>query len=82
MLQIGNTFFYLTLDDSGYVETCFRFVISERKELVDLGFLKEDDQFKDFPADDWAGLDENEDAPVWGDNWDDDRVENNFSNQL
>jgi len=31
---------------------------------------------------DWAGLDEDEDAHVWEDNWDDDNVEDDFSNQL
>ncbi|KAK2096293.1 26S proteasome complex subunit [Saguinus oedipus] len=30
----------------------------------------------------WAGLDEDEDAHVWEDNWDDDNVEDDFSNQL
>uniref|UniRef100_A0A5F5PRL6 26S proteasome complex subunit SEM1 n=1 Tax=Equus caballus TaxID=9796 RepID=A0A5F5PRL6_HORSE len=34
------------------------------------------------PALDWAGLDEDEDAHVWEDNWDDDNVEDDFSNQL
>ncbi|CAK7289555.1 26S proteasome complex subunit SEM1 [Vulpes lagopus] len=40
------------------------------------------DEFKEFPAEDWAGLDEDEDAHVWEDNWDDDNVEDDFSNQL
>lgn len=31
---------------------------------------------------DWTGLDEDEDAHVWEDNWDDDNVEDDFSNQL
>uniref|UniRef100_A0A8C0IIB1 26S proteasome complex subunit SEM1 n=1 Tax=Bubo bubo TaxID=30461 RepID=A0A8C0IIB1_BUBBB len=30
---------------------------------------------------DWTGLDEDEDAHVWEDNWDDDNVEDDFSNQ-
>ncbi|XP_009463503.1 PREDICTED: 26S proteasome complex subunit DSS1 [Nipponia nippon] len=30
----------------------------------------------------WTGLDEDEDAHVWEDNWDDDNVEDDFSNQL
>lgn len=34
----------------------------------------------EFP--DWTGLDEDEDAHVWEDNWDDDNVEDDFSNQL
>lgn len=31
---------------------------------------------------DWTGLDEDEDTHVWEDNWDDDNVEDDFSNQL
>uniref|UniRef100_A0A2I2ZVP6 26S proteasome complex subunit SEM1 n=1 Tax=Gorilla gorilla gorilla TaxID=9595 RepID=A0A2I2ZVP6_GORGO len=56
--------------------------MSEKKQLVDLGFLEEDDEFEEFPAEDWADLDEDEDAHVWEDNWDDDNVEDDFSNQL
>ena len=56
--------------------------MSEKKQPVDLGLLEEDDEFEEFPAEDWAGLDEDEDAHVWEDNWDDDNVEADFSNQL
>lgn len=35
-----------------------------------------------FSFSDWTGLDEDEDAHVWEDNWDDDNVEDDFSNQL
>jgi len=35
-----------------------------------------------LPFPDWTGLDEDEDAHVWEDNWDDDNVEDDFSNQL
>ncbi|KFO23888.1 26S proteasome complex subunit DSS1 [Fukomys damarensis] len=56
--------------------------MSEKKPPVDLGLLEEDDEFEEFPAEDWAGLDEDEDAHVWEDNWDDDNVEDDFSNQL
>ncbi|RLW11337.1 hypothetical protein DV515_00001539 [Chloebia gouldiae] len=34
------------------------------------------------PRTNWTGLDEDEDAHVWEDNWDDDNVEDDFSNQL
>ncbi|XP_034257867.1 26S proteasome complex subunit SEM1 isoform X1 [Pantherophis guttatus] len=57
-------------------------MMSEKKQPVDLGLLEEDDEFEEFPAEDWAGLDEDEDAHVWEDNWDDDNVEDDFSNQL
>ena len=56
--------------------------MSEKKQPVDLGLLEQDDEFEEFPAEDWAGLDEDEDAHIWEDNWDDDNVEDDFSNQL
>ncbi|XP_070995521.1 26S proteasome complex subunit SEM1-like [Oncorhynchus clarkii lewisi] len=56
--------------------------MSDKKQTVDLGLLEEDDEFEEFPAEDWTGLDEDEDGHVWEDNWDDDNVEDDFSNQL
>ncbi|XP_062067913.1 26S proteasome complex subunit SEM1-like [Lepus europaeus] len=57
--------------------------MSKKKHLVNLGLLQEDDdEFKVFPAIDQAGLDEDEDAHVWEDNWDGDNMEHDFSNQL
>uniref|UniRef100_A0A3Q2T8F7 26S proteasome complex subunit SEM1 n=1 Tax=Fundulus heteroclitus TaxID=8078 RepID=A0A3Q2T8F7_FUNHE len=56
--------------------------MTDKKHTVDLGLLEEDDEFEEFPAEDWTGLDEDEDAHVWEDNWDDDNVEDDFSNQL
>nr|XP_032832855.1 LOW QUALITY PROTEIN: 26S proteasome complex subunit SEM1 [Petromyzon marinus] len=53
-----------------------------KKPAVDLGVLEEDDEFEEFPAEDWTGLDEDEDTHVWEDNWDDDNLEEYFSNQL
>nr|CAD7575582.1 unnamed protein product [Timema californicum] len=50
---------------------------------IDLGLLEEDDEFEEFPAEDWTGKDEDEeDVSVWEDNWDDDNVEDDFSLQL
>ena len=49
----------------------------------DLGLLEEDDEFEEFPAEDWTGADEDQgDVNVWEDNWDDDNVEDDFSSQL
>ncbi|XP_076437137.1 26S proteasome complex subunit SEM1-like [Babylonia areolata] len=49
----------------------------------DLGLLEEDDEFEEFPAEDWAQEEEDEaDVNVWEDNWDDDNVEDDFSKQL
>nr|KAF7399835.1 hypothetical protein H0235_015572 [Vespula pensylvanica] len=53
------------------------------KVKVDLGLLEEDDEFEEFPAEDWTAKDEdNEDISVWEDNWDDDDVEDDFNQQL
>ncbi|CAG0888614.1 unnamed protein product [Darwinula stevensoni] len=53
------------------------------KQKVDLGLLEEDDEFEEFPAEDWTEKDEDEeDLNVWEDNWDDDNVEDDFSQQL
>ena len=50
---------------------------------VDLGLLEEDDEFEEFPADSAKkNLEEDKDANVWEDNWDDDNVEDDFANQL
>ncbi|XP_064594887.1 26S proteasome complex subunit SEM1-like [Liolophura sinensis] len=49
----------------------------------DLGLLEEDDEFEEFPAEDWSQAEEDsEDVNVWEDKWDDDNVEDDFSNQL
>merc|ERR1711971_1097858 len=49
----------------------------------DLGLLEEDDEFEEFPAEDWTCRDEDpSDVNVWEDNWDDDNVEDDFSVQL
>uniref|UniRef100_A0A3Q3EG79 26S proteasome complex subunit SEM1 n=1 Tax=Labrus bergylta TaxID=56723 RepID=A0A3Q3EG79_9LABR len=63
-------------------QTASQLKMSDKKQTVDLGLLEEDDEFEEFPAEDWTGLDEDEDAHVWEDNWDDDNVEDDFSNQL
>lgn len=50
---------------------------------TDLGLLEEDDEFEEFPAEEWTAVDEDQaDMHVWEDNWDDDTVEDDFSNQL
>ncbi|XP_014676002.1 PREDICTED: 26S proteasome complex subunit DSS1-like [Priapulus caudatus] len=56
--------------------------ISNSKK-VDLGLLEEDDEFEEFPAEDWTAKEEDlDDVNVWEDNWDDDNVEEDFSKQL
>ncbi|EDS34157.1 hypothetical protein CpipJ_CPIJ010440 [Culex quinquefasciatus] len=56
---------------------------NKEKSKVDLGLLEEDDEFEEFPAEDWAGTKEDEEElSVWEDNWDDDNVEDDFNQQL
>ena len=55
--------------------------MTDKKQPVDMG-LEEDDEFDEFPVEEWTGLDEDQDAHVWEDNWDDDNVEDDFSSQL
>lgn len=40
----------------------------------------EDDDFEEFPTEDWQTKEES--FPVWEDNWDDDDVEEDFHQQL
>mmetsp|Transcript_17315 Transcript_17315/g.31066 ORF Transcript_17315/g.31066 Transcript_17315/m.31066 type:complete len:83 (+) Transcript_17315:28-276(+) len=45
--------------------------------------LEEDDEFEEFPQETWGQKDEDqEDEKLWEDNWDDDDVDANFSEQL
>ncbi|XP_076050458.1 suppressor of exocyst mutations 1 [Oratosquilla oratoria] len=56
---------------------------AESKPKIDLGLLEEDDEFEEFPAEDWGAAEEDpEDVNVWEDNWDDDNIEDHFSQQL
>ncbi|XP_054263649.1 26S proteasome complex subunit SEM1-like [Macrosteles quadrilineatus] len=53
------------------------------KPKSDLSLLEEDDEFEEFPAENWTGKDEDDaDMNVWEDNWDDDNVEDDFNVQL
>ncbi|VDN97595.1 unnamed protein product [Rodentolepis nana] len=54
------------------------------KPIVDLGILEADDDFEEFPADECAACpnDDNGEVSLWEDNWDDDIVEEDFSNSL
>jgi len=53
------------------------------EKKVELVLLEEDDEFEEFPAEDWGADDEDQaDTHVWEDNWDDDNVEDDFSQQL
>ena len=57
--------------------------ISEAKKTVDIDLLEEDDEFEEFPTDDWDIRKEDQtDINVWEDSWDDDNTETDFSNHL
>ena len=53
----------------------------EETKKNDLGSLEEDDEFEEFPADEW---DEDLQEPeiFWEERWDDDNIEEDFSDQL
>ncbi|CAG4967499.1 unnamed protein product [Colias eurytheme] len=53
------------------------------KQKVDLGLLEEDDEFEEFPAENWGAEEaDDEDVSVWEDNWEDDIVQDDFNQQL
>ncbi|CAE7205471.1 unnamed protein product [Rhizoctonia solani] len=68
----------------------------KKNQIPALGVLEEDDEFEEFPAQDWEDRDtdaanltnppsggaKNSADNLWEDNWDDDDVEDDFSKQL
>lgn len=57
--------------------------MSEPNKKIDLGLLEEDDEFEEFRTEDWTDKPDNDqEINVWEDNWDDDNVEDDFSQQL
>ncbi|XP_031548806.1 26S proteasome complex subunit SEM1-like [Actinia tenebrosa] len=57
--------------------------MAAQQKKNEVGLFEEDDEFEEFPAEEWTEQDEDqEDIHVWEDNWDDDTVEDDFSNQL
>jgi len=69
---------------------------SKEEEIPHLGVLEEDDEFEEFPVQDWddsqtdlahlggvtPGAAKAEGDKLWEDNWDDDDIEEDFSVQL
>jgi len=50
---------------------------------VELSLLNEDDDFEEFPAEEWDETDpQTQTNRVWEDDWDDDMIEDDFSNEL
>merc|ERR1712126_627451 len=55
----------------------------DNEKKSNLGALEEDDDFEEFPTEDWTEENLNVDVmQVWEDDWDDDDVEDDFSQQL
>eukprot|EP00343_Euplotes_focardii_P006756 CAMPEP_0205818942 /NCGR_PEP_ID=MMETSP0206-20130828/1059_1 /ASSEMBLY_ACC=CAM_ASM_000279 /TAXON_ID=36767 /ORGANISM="Euplotes focardii, Strain TN1" /LENGTH=75 /DNA_ID=CAMNT_0053111857 /DNA_START=36 /DNA_END=261 /DNA_ORIENTATION=+ len=49
----------------------------------DLDLLEEDDEFEEFQRETWgAAQEDDEDTKLWGDDWDDDDVDEGFATQL
>jgi len=60
-------------------------VEDKEKAKSNLGALEEDDDFEEFPTEDWTTEDNassGDAMQVWEDDWDDDDVEDDFSHQL
>ncbi|KAK0417129.1 hypothetical protein QR680_012844 [Steinernema hermaphroditum] len=60
-------------------------VPTNKKDQANVTGLEDDDEFEEFPVQEWTGKDsteEDDDLNVWEDNWDDESVENDFSKQL
>eukprot|EP00042_Codosiga_hollandica_P059677 m.920136 g.920136 ORF g.920136 m.920136 type:complete len:86 (-) comp61409_c0_seq1:108-365(-) len=56
---------------------------TEQKAPTISQLLEEDDEFEEFPAEDWNEADEDKsDEAQWEADWDNDTVEDDFSKQL
>jgi len=56
---------------------------AEEKKKLDLDLLEEDDEFEEFPTDDWDIRQEDQtDIQVWEDSWDDDNTDSDFARTL
>lgn len=57
----------------------------KRSRIAELLFLDDDDDFEEFPVEDWSQADEekeDEKAAAWSENWDDDELDDEFSKKL
>ncbi|KAK9465883.1 DSS1/SEM1 family-domain-containing protein [Lipomyces arxii] len=60
---------------------------TEEKEETKIVTLEEDDEFEDFPVEDWPDAEAEIAIPggkeqLWEENWDDDDADDDFSHQL
>jgi hypothetical protein len=57
--------------------------MAEDKKNIDIDLLEEDDEFEEFPTDDWDIRKEDQaDINVWEENWDDDNPDSEFAKHL
>ena len=57
--------------------------MSEEKKNIDIDLLEEDDEFEEFPTDDWDIRKEDQaDINVWEENWDDENTDSEFAKHL
>ena len=58
--------------------------VVEEKGKLEAGFLEEDDEFEEFPLEEWtaAAEEDEEEANIWEDNWDDELQQDDFAKQL
>lgn len=56
----------------------------EKSQTLELSFLEADDDFEEFPTEEWKKdtHDEVDEESIWEDNWDDDNIEEDFAKQL
>ena len=56
----------------------------DKAQALELSFLEADDDFEEFPAEEWKQSTHGEiaDETIWEDNWDDDNIEEDFAKQL
>ena len=57
--------------------------MSDVKKGLDIDLLEEDDEFEEFPTEDWDIRKEDQtDIQMWEDCWDDDNTDSDFANHL
>ena len=56
---------------------------TEEKKKLDIDKLEDDDEFEEFPTDDWDIRQEDQtDIQVWEDSWDDEDTDSDFAKHL
>jgi len=57
--------------------------MAETKTSDQLDSVEQDDEFEEFAVENWgANQEDHQDSKLWGDNWDDDTIDDAFTEQL